>query len=113
MSSKVNPLSGRIAELSALATSDLSVEEQLSGGASTDELIAAGVLYDDYDPENDPAYDFTPLPTEEEMAARRASVAPSPPVSDEEFQEDMRELTKYSRMSAEHRKAVNRRATWT
>jgi len=113
MEKKVDPLVGRAAALNEYATSDLSVEEQLSGGASVDDLIAAGVLYDDYDPDNDPAYSFTPLPTEEEMAAQRAAVPECSPVSDAEFQEQMQEYLKYDKMAAEHRKEVNRRETWT
>ncbi|NJM99192.1 MAG: hypothetical protein HC800_20485, partial [Phormidesmis sp. RL_2_1] len=42
------PIIGRDAELHQYATSDLSVEEQLAGGASVDDLVAAGVLYDAY-----------------------------------------------------------------
>ena len=62
--SDIDPSFGRDAELHQYAISDLSVEEQLASGASVDDLVAAGVLNDDYDPDNDPAYDFTPLPEE-------------------------------------------------
>ena len=86
MEKQVDPLVSRAAELNEYSASDLSVEEQLAGGASVDDLIAAGVLYDDYDPDNDPAYSFTPLPTEEEMAAQRAAIPKGPPMSDAEFQ---------------------------
>lgn len=58
--------------------SDLTVEEQLAAGASTDDLVASGVLSDDYDPDSE-YYDFTPLePVEEHI--------PGPPMSDEEFE---------------------------
>jgi hypothetical protein len=113
MEKKVDPLVGRAAALNEYATSDLSVEEQLSGGASVDDLIAAGVLYDDYDPDNDPAYSFTPRPTEEEMAAQRAAVTKKTPMSDSEFEERMNNLRRYFRMAAEHRKEANQDATWT
>ena len=113
MEKSVAPLIGRAAELNEYATSDRSVEEQLSGGASVDDLIAAGILYDDYDPDNDPAYSFTPLPTEEEMAARRAAVTKKPPMSDAEFKARMNAVCRYSRIAAEHRQETNRRSTWT
>ena len=77
--SKADPSFGRDAELHEYATSDLSVEEQLAGGASVDDLVAAGVLYDDYDPDNDPAYNFTPLEPVEEISE-------GIPMSEEEFQ---------------------------
>ena len=77
--SDVDPSFGRDAELHQYAISDLSVEEQLAGGASVDDLVAAGVLYDDYDPDNDPAYDFTPLPPKKEIPE-------GPPMSEEEFE---------------------------
>ena len=113
MEKQVDPLVSRATDLNEYSASDLSVEEQLAGGASVDNLIAAGVLYDDYDPDNDPAYSFTPLPTEEEMAAQRAAIPEGPPISDAEFQEQMREYSKYDKMAAEHRKEANRSATWT
>ena len=106
MDKQVDPLASRAAELNEYAMSDLSVEEQLAGGASVDDLIAAGVLYDDYDPDNDPAYSFTPEPNMEEYT-------PGPPIPEEEFKAQMQEATKYSRMAAEHRKEANRRTTWT
>lgn len=59
--------------------SGLSVEEQLAAGASVDDLVTAGVLYDDYDPDNDPAYFFTPLRPKREIPV-------GPPVSDKEFE---------------------------
>ena len=70
---------GRAAELNEYATNDLSVEENLAGGASVDDLVAAGVLSDDYDPDNDPAYDFTPEPTAEEIAGIRAEESKKTP----------------------------------
>ena len=112
MSEKVNPLVGRAAELHGYATSDLSVEEQLSGGASVDDLIASGVLYDDYDPDNDPAYSFTPLPTAEEMAQKEAEAIKRPPMSEAEFKERMNAVRRYSKMAGEHRKESNRRENW-
>lgn len=113
MTEKVNPLAGRAAELHEYETSDLSVGEQLAGGASVDDLVAAGVLYDDYDPDNDPAYSFTPKPTAEEMARREAETPKAPPMSDEEFQADMEDHFKHSNMAAQQRKALNLRETWT
>ena len=107
MEKQVDPLVGRAAELNEYATSDLSVEEQLSSGASVDDLIAAGVLYDDYDPENDPTWFFTPLPTAEEIAAQREAVTKKPPMSDAEFEERMNHLCRYFRMGAEHSKEAN------
>ena len=83
--SNVDPSLGRDAELHHYATSDLSVEEKLASGASVDDLAAAGVLYDDYDPDNDPAYFFSPMPTPEEMATRRAKASEEPPMTEEEF----------------------------
>ncbi len=65
-----------------MSMSGLSIEEQLAAGASVDGLIVAGVLYDDYDPDNDPAYDFTPLESLEEIPA-------GPPMSKEEFEAEM------------------------
>ncbi|EDX82764.1 hypothetical protein S7335_1067 [Synechococcus sp. PCC 7335] len=82
MSKRVNPLHGRAAELNEYATSDLSVEEQLAGGASIDDLVDAGVLDDDID--RDSNHEFTPMPTEEEMAAREAAAYQGPPLSTEE-----------------------------
>lgn len=113
MPEEVNPLVGRAAELHEYTTSDLSVSEQLAGGASVDDLIAAGVLYDDYDPDNDPAYSFTPKPTAEEMARREANTPQGPPMSDEEFQADMAAFFKYSIMAEQQRKELNQRETWT
>ena len=106
MEKQVDPLAGKATELSEYSTSDLSVEEQLAGGASVDDLISAGVLHDDYDPDNDPAYSFTPEPIVEEYT-------PGSPIPEEEFKAQMQEATKHSRMAAEHRKEANRRATWT
>lgn len=113
MSEKVNPLVGRAAELHEYATSDLSVEEQLSGGASVDDLISSGVLYDDYDPDNDPAYSFTPLPTAEEMAKRKAKAPKGAAISEAEFQAQMKDYFKHGRMAAEYRKEASKRETWT
>lgn len=112
MNQQVNPLVGRAAALHEYSTSDLSVEEQLAGGASVDDLISAGVLYDDYDPENNPAYDFTSRLTVVEIAALQKRVPQAPPVSDEEFQADMQAHTKYSRLATEFRRNANRRSTW-
>ena len=113
MEKPVDPLIGRAAELNEYATSDLSVEENLASGASVDDLVAAGVLYDDYDPDNNPVYSFAPLPTEEEMAAQKEAATKKPPMSDAEFKARMNAVCRYSRMAAEHRKEANRRATWT
>ncbi len=113
MSKKVNPLMGRAAELDQCATNDLSVEENLAGGASVDDLISAGVLYDDYDPDNNPVYDFTPEPTAAEMAARRVEASKSPPMSDVEFKALLESSSKYARLAIEQRKEFNRHATWT
>lgn len=66
--------------------SGLSIEEQLAAGASVDDLVATGVLYDDYDPDNDPDYDFTPLPTEKEIARSLAISSKCDPMAEEEFQ---------------------------
>ena len=95
--SDVDPSFGRDAELHRYAISDLSVEEQLAGGASVDDLVAAGVLYDDYDPDNDPAYDFTPLPPKKEIPE-------GPPLSEEDFEAAKKRIFKYSNMAAEFRK---------
>lgn len=66
-------------ELSALSSSDLSVEEKLAAGASASDLVSAGVLHDDY-----PAgHKFT---TEEEVAEREKQFASLPPLSDEEIE---------------------------
>ena len=113
MEKQVDPLAGRAAELNEYATSDLSVEEQLAGGASVDDLVAAGVLYDDYDPDNDPAYDFTPEPTAAEMTEIRVKETRKTPMSDTEFQKWMKERFKDSKMAAEYRTEANRRETWT
>ena len=113
MIKKVSPLVGRAAELHEHATSDLSVEEQLSSGASVNDLIAADVLYDDYDPDNDPAYSFTPTPTAEEIERREADISESSPISSAEFQAQMEDYFKHGRMAAEYRKNANQRATWT
>ena len=71
--SQVDPSFGRDAELHEYATSDLSVEEQLAGGASVDDLVEAGVLQDDYDPDNDPDYFFTPEPPAERTSGLEMS----------------------------------------
>ena len=113
MDKQTDSLVGRVAELNEYAMSDLSVEEQLAGGASVDDLITAGVLYDDYDPDNDPAYSFTPAPTAEEMDKQRELALNAPPVSEEEFKAQLESFTQYSKMAAEYRKQANRRATWT
>jgi hypothetical protein len=68
------------------SVSDLSIEERLAAGASVDDLVAAGVLYDDYDPDNDPDYFFAPLPTEDEIAKDRAEASKCTPMSEEEFE---------------------------
>ena len=113
MDKQVDALAGRAVEPNEYAMSDLSVEEQLAGGASVDDLITAGVLYDDYDPDNDPAYSFTPAPTAEEMAEQREAVTDSPPMSEEEFEARMNQALRYNNLAAEYRKQANRRATWT
>ena len=113
MVKKVDPLVGRAAELNEYATSDLSVEENLAGGASVDDLVAAGVLYDDYDPDNDSGYDFTPERSLEEIAAEAKETPKMPPMSDAEFKALLESSSRYSRLAAEHRKEANRRATWT
>lgn len=77
--SNVDPSLGKDAELHQYATSDLSVEEKLASGASVDDLVAAGVLHDDYDPDNDPAYDFTPMEPAE-------VVLQGPGMTEEEFE---------------------------
>lgn len=76
--SKADPSFGRDAELHEYAISDLSVEEQLAGGASVDDLVAAGVLYDDYDPDNNPNYLFS-------SAAIKKDSSEGLSVSEEEF----------------------------
>lgn len=60
---------GRVSGASG-GTTDGTVEEQLAAGASVDDLIASGALYDDYDPTSDD-YDFTPLPSEEDQTPER------------------------------------------
>ena len=92
--SNVDPLLGRDAELHHYATSDLSVEEQLASGASVDDLVAAGVLYDDYDPDNNPAYFFTPLEPVEQIPE-------GPPVPDEEFEARMNAISALSNLAKE------------
>ena len=76
--SDIDPSFGRDAELHRYATSDLSVEEQLASGASVDDLVAAGVLYDDYDPDNDPNCLFLAAAVKKDKQKR-------PSVSEEEF----------------------------
>ena len=95
--SKADPSFGRDAELHEYATSDLSVEEQLAGGASVDDLVEAGVLQDDYDPDNDPDYFFTPEPPER-------AFTPGPPMPKEEFEARMKASSKYSNMAADFRR---------
>ena len=113
MEKPVDPLIGRAAELNEYATSDLSVEENLASGASVDDLVAAGVLYDDYDPDNNPVYSFTPERSLEEIAAEAKEAPKKPPMSDAEFKARMNAVCRYNKMAAEHRKEANRRATWT
>ena len=113
MEKPVDPLVGRAAELNEYATSDLSVEENLASGASVDDLVAAGVLYDDYDPDNNPVYSFTPERSLEEIAAEAKEAPKASKMSEEEFQAKLREHFKHGRMAEEHRKEANRRATWT
>lgn len=88
--------------------SGLSVEEQLAAGASVDDLVSAGVLYDDYDPDNDSAYDFTPLPTEEEIAKDRAISSKCDPMAEEEFQALIKKTFAFSDLAAELRKETAR-----
>ncbi|MEL7144622.1 MAG: hypothetical protein AAFZ17_01075 [Cyanobacteria bacterium J06650_10] len=76
--SNLDPSLGKDAELHQYATSDLSVEEKLASGASIDDLVAAGVLQDDYDPDSE-EYDFTPLPAKKEVSKEN-------PMSEEEFE---------------------------
>ena len=113
MEKPVDPLIGRAAELNEYATSDLSVEENLASGASVDDLVAAGVLYDDYDPDNDSGYDFTPERSLEEIAAEDEAVSSAPSMSKEEAIADVQEYFRRDRLAAEHRKEANHRATWT
>ena len=47
-----DPSFGRDAELQEIATSDLSVEELMAGGADVDALIEAGVVDDEEDKED-------------------------------------------------------------
>ncbi|MEL6601712.1 MAG: hypothetical protein AAFP20_00620 [Cyanobacteria bacterium J06614_10] len=98
--SNVDPSLGRDAELHQYATSDLSVEEKLASGASIDDLVAAGVLHDDYDP-NSEEYDFTPLPPERDIPEGSS-------VSDEEFDARMNASLRYCNMAAEYRKKAAR-----
>lgn len=88
----------RDAELHDYATSDLSVEEQLAGGASIEDLTAAGVLYDDYNPDD---YDYTPLRPVQEVPA-------GPPMPEEEFEALKKRLFRYSDIAAEFRKNAAR-----
>ena len=99
--SNLDPSLGRDAELHQYATSDLSVEEKLASGASVDDLVAAGVLQDDYDPDIE-EYDFTPSPPEREPSDGF-------PVSDEEFEARMNASLQYCNMAAEYRKNASRR----
>ena len=99
--SDVDPSFGRDADLHQYAISDLSVEEQLAGGASVDDLVAAGVLYDDYDPDNQEEYDFTPLPPKREIPE-------GPPIPDEEFETLISTSLKYNDMAEEFRKNAAR-----
>jgi hypothetical protein len=80
--------------------SDLSIEEKLAAGASVDDLIASGDLYDDYDPDG-PDYDFTPLRPVE-------SFTPGPPLSDEEFATRMNKARRFCDLAAEFRKEAVR-----
>ncbi|MEO1792683.1 MAG: hypothetical protein AAFR25_10720 [Cyanobacteria bacterium J06629_19] len=75
--SNLDPSLGKDAELHQYVISDLSVEEKLASGASVGDLVAAGVLQDDYDPDSE-EYDFTPLEPVEEIPE-------GPGISDEEF----------------------------
>ena len=75
--SDIDPSFGRDAELHQYAISDLSVEEQLAGGASVDDLVAAGVLHDE-----DQRTDFpSPIRLEDITHASGA------PMSEEEIKE--------------------------
>lgn len=97
MDKKVNLLAGRAADLQAYATSDLSVGEQLAGGASVDDLVAAGVLYDDYAPEGDPDYSFTPLEPLPDLPD-------GPPVPEEILTARVNASLRCNRMAEEYRK---------
>jgi hypothetical protein len=78
------------------SVSDLSIEERLAAGASVDDLVAAGVLHDDYDPENDPDYFFTPLRPVEEFT-------PGPPMPDEEFEALLKRASAFSDLARERK----------
>ena len=99
--SNVDPSFGKDAELHQYATSDLSVEEKLASGASVDDLVAAGVLQDDYDPDSE-EYDFTPSPPERHPSE-------GSPVSDEEFEARINASLRYCNMATEYRKNASRR----
>ena len=113
MVKKVNPLVGRAAELNEYATNDLSVEENLAGGASVDDLVAAGVLSDDYNPDNDSGHDFTPARSLEEIAAEDEAVSKAPSMSKEEALADAQEYFRRDRMTAESCQRANSPAAWT
>ncbi|MEM6453220.1 MAG: hypothetical protein AAF703_23245 [Cyanobacteria bacterium P01_D01_bin.105] len=76
----IDPTSGEDAQHQALATSDLSVEELLAGGADVDELVSAGVLEDD-----DQNTDFT------EANPEALKYKGGPVMSDDEFNALMKE----------------------
>ncbi|MEO0644887.1 MAG: hypothetical protein AAFZ17_01825 [Cyanobacteria bacterium J06650_10] len=94
--SNVDPSLGKDAELHQYATSDLSVEEKLASGASVDDLVAAGVLQDDYDPDSE-EYDFTPSPAKKEVSQEN-------PMSDEEFESSIKKGLTFSNLAEEFRK---------
>jgi hypothetical protein len=95
--STLEPPVGRDAYLDELSSSDLSVEELLASGADVGDLVSAGVLYDDYDPDNDPDYFFTPLRPVEEFT-------PGPPMSDEEFKVWMNKSFRFFNLAEEFKK---------
>ena len=70
----IDPTFGEDTQQQALATSDLSVEELLAGGADVDELVSAGVLEDD-----DQNTDFA------EVDPEAGKYKGGPVMSDEEF----------------------------
>lgn len=72
-----DPSVGRDAEVQAIATSDLSVEELMAGGADVDTLIEAGVV----DGGEEERTDY-PEPVKSEDIA----YTPGPPIPKEEFQ---------------------------
>ncbi|MEL7227690.1 MAG: hypothetical protein AAGL17_23390, partial [Cyanobacteria bacterium J06576_12] len=77
------------------------------------DLVAAGVLHDDYDPDSDLAYDFTPARSLEEIIAEDEAVSESPSMSREEALTDAHEYFRRVRMSAKFRKQAHINKNWT